>query len=250
MSSLFGGSEKIEILTPAQQGLLNDLTKQIRANIGESGPVYEGQVTAELSPLQRMGLDQAGRLGAGIPGVDSAIADMVAGRGAIDFDADRYYTDAVYNPAKQAFDDELRQIEARYGASGGGGFADALGQGAARFGTNIGSMMADLAREERGLADARRAGGLTAAFGRNADIASTSANLLGPIGGVQRGVQSEMNLEALNKWNAGQAYNNPWLGFVGPALGTSAYAVGQQQGMLPGIAGAVGGLLGGASAFF
>lgn len=250
--SLFGGTQKIDLLTGGQRRLLDDLTGQIQDNIGVSPDIYQGNVVPGMSRQQARGLGIADMLDPNrIPGLDSAIGDMVAGRGANGLDSDAYYRDAVYNPAKLALDDELRQIEARYGSSGGmsGGFGDAIGQGVARFGTGIGQVMADLAREERTLADARRAGGVSAAFGRTNDIASSAAALLGPIGGVERGIQSELNLGDLNSWQASQDYNNPWLGFVGPALSTQAYGVGQQQGILPGIAGATGALLGGTGQF-
>lgn len=240
MSDIFGGSQSVDVLTRGQKRLLNDLTGMLQGELGQAGPQYDGPLAPGLSGAQRQGLGIAEVLGSGsIPGVDSAISDMVAGRGAGEFDADTYFTQAVLNPAQQALDDEMRAIEARYGAQNSGGFANALGEGVARFGTNIGAQMADLAREERGLADARRAAGVSASFGRNQDLASTAAALMGPIGGIERGVEADLNLADLNKWQQGQAYNNPWLGFMGPALGTQAFGVGQQQGWLPGIAGAM-----------
>lgn len=250
--SLFGGSEKVDLLTAGQRSLLNDLTGRIQDNLGVAPETYGGPVVPGLSRQQSRGLGIADMVDPNrIPGLDGAISDMVAGRGAGPFDSEGYYRDAVYNPAKLALDDELRQIEARYGSSGGvaGGFGEAIGAGVARFGTGIGQVMADLAREERTLADARRSGGVQAAFGRSNDIASSAAALLGPIGGTERGVQAELNLGDLNAWQASQDYNNPWLGFVGPALGTQAYGIGQQQGIIPGIAGAAGALLGGAGSF-
>ena len=246
--SLFGGPEKVSVLSDDQKRLMSTLTPFVQREIGKGGPVYDGPIAPGLSQTQRTGLGIAGTLAlGGIPGVDGAITDMVAGRAAGGFDRDGYYQDAIVNPARQTLDDELRAIEARYGSNTGmsGGFGDAIGEGVSRFGTNIAGMLANLTREDRSIAQSNRAAGVNASFGRNQDIASSAAALLGA-GGIERGVQAEQNLEGLNRWEAGQAYNNPWLGFVGPILGTTTHAVGQKQGIIPGIAGSVGGLLGGA----
>ena len=240
--SLFGGSESVDLLSDDQKRLMRTLTPFVTREIGKSGPVYDGEIAPGLTRTQQAGLGVVNSLGANrVPGIDSAIAEMVAGRSAGDFDQAGYYQDAIVNPARQTLNDELRAIEARYGSNTGvsGGFGEAIGEGVSRFGTNIAGMLANLERENRTVANSNRSAGIGASFGRNQDIASSAAALLGA-GGIERGVMAEQNLEGLNRWEAGQAYNNPWLGFVGPLLQTQTHAVGQQQGIVPGIAGAVG----------
>lgn len=252
MASLFGGSETVDVMTKGQKHLLNQMTNLLGSKIGRPFDTYEGVVTPGASSAQQAAFGMApNMMGRSVPGIDSAIADMIAGRSATGYNPQDYYGSAVINPARQAFQDELRGIEARYGGTHGtsGAFADALGQGAARFGVGIGETMANLARDERNMADQRRLGGIQASFGQTNDAATRMATLLG-VGGAQRGIEAQRNLEDMNRWQQKQGYNNPWFGLLGPVLGTQAFGIGQQQGIIPGIAGGLGGLAAGAGMYF
>lgn len=247
--SFFGGTEKIDVLTGGQKRLLNSLTDVLGQQLGQSGPVYGGTVTPGLNTMQTQAMAQGRGLESGRIDDSGAITSLLSGAGD-PAAVQSYYRDAIVPAATQDFNDALRTIDARYGNTWGGSGAHQRGvsNAAARFGTGLGQILGGLVYNDRNAAQDRMATGVQANAIRNQDQRANIDALMG-LGNVQRSYEGQQNQEALSKWEAGQAYNNPWFGLLGPALGTNAYGTGQQQGYGSAILGGLGGLLGGIGGF-
>lgn len=247
--SLLGGPKKINVLTKGQKKNLQGINSLLQDNLNVGMDAYGGTVTPGASALQNQVFQQGGGAMLGAAGQSSsAISDMLAGRNATGFNDADYFQNSVLNPAKQAFNDEQRQMEAKYGGSWGqtGGYQDAMQKGVARFGVGLGQQMSDYALNNRNEANRNRLSGVQGSLAQSQNLADTYQNMLN-FGGDQRAIDGQQKGEAYNKWQSEQAYNNPWLSLMGPALGTQAFAVGQQQGALgaaTGAANAVTGLIG------
>lgn len=248
--SLFGGTQKVDILTGGQKTLLNSLSDILGAQLGKSGPVYGGQVTPGTNAIQQNAFDYAGGMLGQMPDTTGAINSMIAGQSANALDPQAYAQQAIIDPARLAYEDATRELEARYGGTWGqsGGYQDIMQENAARFGTGLSQTLADFARYNQDTSNAQRQAGIGASGQQSNTIANTLGTMLG-VGAEQRAQQGQQNLEQYNRWNAEQAYNNPWLGLLGPTLGTQAYGIGQQQGILPQVAGGVTGIAGSLAQF-
>lgn len=231
LGSMFGGSEEVDLLTGRQRGLIRDLSIQLEGEIGQSGPVYEGQITPDATANQQLAFDNVGGLLGQANQADPQIQAMLQGQSANGIDPAQYAQESIYDPAKLAYDDAREEMEAMYGGSWGqtGGYQDIMQKGAARFGVGIGNEMAEFARYQQDTGNQNRAMGVDASFGQTRNLADTYGTLLG-VGGEERSIEGQRNNEDLSRWQQGQDYNNPWLGFLGPALGTQAFAIGQQEG--------------------
>ncbi|TNF87099.1 MAG: hypothetical protein EP301_07385 [Gammaproteobacteria bacterium] len=235
--SLFGGTEKIDILTGGQKRLLRGLTDILGEQLGQGGPVYGGQITPGATPLQQQAFGLAGQA---IPGVGGALSQMLSG--APDPEMIRnYYETAVAAPARLGFEDTMRDISGRLGETYGtsGGLGAALGSAAARFNTGLAGQLAGLQFGERQSALNRQAQAVPMAL---AQRQQQLGQMLGA-GGTQRAIQGQQLGEDYAKWQQAQPYANPWLtGFLGPALGTPGFGYGHQQGLMSKIANIQGGI--------
>lgn len=242
---LFGGDKKVDLFTTGQRNLFDAMSGQLQSQIGQPGPQYTGPTVPTDNPTQQAAFGYAGSLLGRLGAPDAAIASMLKGQSANAVDPQAYYRDAVLNPANQAYQDAQRQLEAQYGGSWGqtGAFQDVMQENAARYGTGIGQIMAQLALENQDRSNQQRALGVQSSFGQTNDISNTLGTML-TVGGEQRGQVAEKNAGMRNEWEAQQAYNNPWLGFLGPVLGTSSFGIGQERGLVNKIIDPAG-LLGG-----
>jgi len=236
MDDVFGGSQTVDVLTRGQRSLLNSLTGDLQGQLGQGVPAYQGQITPDATANQLAAFQGVGGLGALFGEYDPQIASMLAGESAGDFNAEDYAQQAIYNPALLAYEDAQRDLEAKYGGSWGqtGGYQDIMQKGAARFATGIGEELADFSMYQQDTANAQRGLGVDASQQRTRNLADTYDQML-DFGNEERSIAGQSLGEDFNRWQAEQDYNNPWLGFLGPALGTQPYAVGQQPGWLSGV---------------
>ena len=237
-SKFFGGSESIDVLTRGQKQLLNKGTGILEEQFGQAGPVYEGQISPDANYNQLLAFGGAPSMLSQTGDTNPAVQSMLQGQSAYGpIDQEQYFQQAIYDPARQAYEDEKRVMESMYGDTWGqtGGYQDIMQKGAARFGTDIGAQHGQFMLDQQNIANQQRAMGVEGSFGQQSNLADTYQNLLG-IGGEQRSIEGQGLEEEFNRWNAGQDYNNPWLGFLGPLVGTQAYAVGQNPGQAAGLA--------------
>lgn len=236
LEDLFGGSNKIDILTGKQKRLLNEISKMALDELGKSPEVYGGTVTPGVTQSMQAAFDYAPNLlGGDTSARQAAVADLMSGRGDLE-GVNQYYTQSVLNPARQAFGDALRQIDARYGDTWGatGAHQRAVGDATARFGTGIASVLGDVVLQDRNLAAGRQAQGVGLDLAGRQDEMSRLGALFG-LGDAERQIQGQQLGEDYNRWLSGQWYNNPALGLAGLSLGTQGHAMGQTAGMIPGV---------------
>ncbi len=231
MASFLGGTEKTSLLTGPQNRTLRSLNELMSSQLGRSAPVYEGQITPDATGNQLAAFQGVQGLAGQAGQAQPAINDMLQGQSVDGFNGEQYRKEAIIDPANLAYQDALEQMEAQYGGSWGqtGGFQDIMQKETARYGVGLGQTLADFAMNERDTANQQRAAGVDANFGQTENLANAYQAQLG-MGGEERSIAGQQSSEDYNKWQAEQAYNNPWLGFLGPALGTQAFSVGQEQG--------------------
>lgn len=257
--------KQISTLTDQQRAILDSLTGQIAGQVGQGITPYGGQIAAGVSPLQQQAFDMAGAFGSTPEAMarGGALQQIMAGTPAFQASPQEYeraYAQGVEAPALAQWNrDIIPQILHQYGSGGtAGAVYDMLGRSGADLATNLAGQRAQYRLQ--GLHDQQ--GALEAAAGRRlAGIEASGRESLMPLavtsqmGDVQRGITQDQLGEDYLKWSSAQPYNNPWLGFLAPALGTQAfqtyYQPSQTQpsmfgGMLSGIAsGMTGGLAGG-----
>lgn len=230
--TLFGGRDKVSLLTGQQSKLLKNISKMARNNLGQGIDPYTG----DISPGSNQEIQTAisGMYNALNPdqGRTDAINQLMSGAGDPE-GVRQFYEQSVLAPSQQAFGDALRVVDDRYGDAWGtsGAHMRAVGDATSNFGIGIGSVLGDLVYQDRNAARDRQFGGVQASLADSQNTQGLLGNLFGA-GDYQRGIQADQNAEALAKWEQAQAYNNPWLGLLAPALGTQAFGYGEQSGLL------------------
>ena len=222
MDDLFGDSGG-GIKSRDLRKLIDNLAETMVANLGQSGPVYGGQLTPGVNANTQSVFDSAGGLLGVNPQQSAAISSLLSGRG--DPAGVQAYYQSQIAPAEQQFTDALKQIDGRYGNTWGtsGAHTRAVSDATANYGLGMDELLGNLVYQDRNAAADRQVQGVNASLGASQDYQSRLSSLLG-IGDYQRGIQGEDIAANYNQWNAGQAYNNPWLGFLGTSLGTAQQA--------------------------
>lgn len=231
---LFGDSGgKIE--DPAVRKLTHKLAKTVLNEFGQPADVYQGPIAPGMNPQIEAALAGAGGLLQQDPQISGALAQLLAGPGDQQAVKD-YYQTSVLDPATLAFNDQLQQIGETYGSTWGtsGAFPKMVADATSRFGTGIGSVLGDLIYQDRNAALDRLGTGVGLSLANSQNNAQNLQTVLG-LGDYSRGITGEQNQEAYNKWLAGQDYNNPWLGFLGSALGTATQQAPQAGALEKGI---------------
>lgn len=201
--------------------LTRNLASRINSEFGQPADVYSGPIAPGINPQIEAALAGASGLLAPNEDVSGALSQLLAGPG--DQQAVRdFYESSVLAPAQQAFGDQLQQIGDVYGSTWGtsGAMPRMVADATSRFGTGLGSVLGELVYNDRNAALDRLGTGVGLSLANNQNQAQNLQTVLG-LGDYSRGIAGEQNMEAYNKWLAGQEYNNPWLGFLGTALSTA-----------------------------
>jgi len=270
-----GGSstKQVPTLTGGQRKLLDQLTELLGDQLGQGIQPYMGQVTADLSPLQQSGISFFSNLLPTAQGLSawnpqqgqaylnqgaSALDTMLA-----DFDptsARNYWNEAVKTPAMQTWQNDIvPQIMEKYAgqnAADSGAMRRAIANSAANMNTALNANLANLlfsgeqaqlGRQQQGINQAMNMammpGQLAAQQGQMAGMGADLVRQMMGAGGVDSAHQQQLLTDQYNKWATEQAYNNPWLQYLGTALGgTQAFqpVVKQQSGWGDALGGAFG----------
>jgi len=249
--SFLGGPERVNIMTDPQIANLNKMIGQVGQNIGQGIDAYGGQITPDATANQLAAFQGAGNLFRD-PRVDSsgAINQLMSGDPAFQIDPaqrEQFYQDALVAPAQSQFQDQMQQIDRRYGAGFGesGSHRGAGYRAAEDFQTNLmgkraellyGDEMARRGAAEAGMGRMAQGAGLAGMYGQDQ---RANLGLMSQLGGEERAIAGQQQGEAYNKWQTEQDYNNPWLGFFGPTMSAQPFAVQNN----PGWGKAVGGIL-------
>jgi len=144
-----------------------------------------------------------------------------------------YWKQAFVNPAMQNYQQTiLPGIAEKYAgqnATSSGAFNRALAESGTNLSTGLNAQLANLlyqgresqlGRQQTGINQAAQYAGLPAQLaGGISDLASQGIN----VGQQQRAIGQEGLSSEYNKWLSSQPYQNPYMSFLGPALGTSAF---------------------------
>lgn len=253
------GPQRNSRLTPEQAQLLEDLNLLLTEQLGQGLAPFEGEIVPGIDPLQQRAFDQLGLLSPDSEtqiGRDAALADVVAGTPAFEETdesrarTEQFFTESFERPAQAQFDVDIDALAHRFGVQGsslGGDFATALGRQTTNFRTNLSGIKANLLRGDRDAAiasqeaaEARRLGGVAASGAEETRL--PGALFTG--GALRRGINAEGNQEDLFNFMFSQPAFNPWLGYLGAALGVPAYQFsGESRGT--GTGGSFGGAVGG-----
>ena len=209
------------VLTKSQRALLNQLSKLLIGEIGQSAEQYGGQIVPGETDLQSSIFQSlSGSFTGANQDRDAAIQDFIKTGG-----VDPALRQEVYATqrglAKNEFDDFARQVEERYNAQGAGrsgGLQRSLSRGAARFSTELASLQAGLEYQD----DVRRNQGIFQGIQGLSQARLGDAELAQQAGGLQRSIQGQQLAEGYNKWQAAQPYSNPWLQYLPQVFGTQA----------------------------
>lgn len=234
LSDLFGGSDKIDILTGSQKKLLGSLSNIVQQNLGKPGEVYGGQTVAGINPAMQGVYNSASGVTQIDPNLTSAMATQLGGAG--DPTAVRSMYNEALLPAQLDFQRTLRDVGARYGDTWGrtGALPEMLGRSTAEYGMGLNQLLGQLTYNDQQAALNRQGQALNPALALEQQQNQNLGIQYG-LGQDQRTIEQEGLTSDYQKWLSGQWYNNPALGFIQPVLGTQANAIGQQTGLIPGI---------------
>lgn len=209
-----------KIMSPDIRKLTNELGELMRGQLGKGVDAYGGQIVPGMNENTASVLGAASGLMTGDPNRDAAIQSLMSGAG--DPEGVRAYYESQLAPSQKSFMDSLRVIDDRYGDTWGtsGSHGKVVGDATANYGIGMGQLLGQLTFDDRNAARDRMATGVSASFANSQDQMSRLGALLG-FGDYQRGLEGEQLGADFSKWQTEQAYNNPWLGFLGTALSTA-----------------------------
>lgn len=224
-----GSTQTLEMsLTPEQQQSLRGLNQQVGGQIGQGIDPYGGQIAPGTSALQQQGFGALSGQGQQAQGYQSSINRLMAGESA--YQADPEARQGVYEAQRQRSMRDFQQnvvpqILEQYNAQGlgrSGGIEQALAGAGGELALRNREYDASLEYQDE---ESRRRAA-EAGAGRQIQgiqgYQSAIEQILGA-GAEQRGIQGEQLAEEYQRYEAGQAYNNPWLQYLDAALGTQAY---------------------------
>lgn len=234
VDDLFGDSGG-QIMSRDVRKLTNELGALMRQQLGQGVPTYTGPLVPGLNENTSAAFSAAGGLLGGDPNRDAAIASLMSGAG--DPEAvRRYYEESVLAPSQRDFNDALRVVDELYGDTWGptGAHMKAVADATSNYGIGLGQVLGDLVYQDRNAARDRQAVGVNASLGASQDYLGRLNSMLG-IGDYERGITGEQYAADYGQWQAGQAYNNPWLGFLGTSLSTAQPSAPQSGGLERGL---------------
>ncbi|MDX9775759.1 MAG: hypothetical protein RBT40_07390 [Petrimonas sp.] len=221
-----GTTSKGPSFTKEQKGLLNQLINTISPQLGQGVESYEGPLVA----------DSTEALNSIYSGTSGTAGDLVSGSGYFapaaasgdvlqslmkDFDpasTTDYWEKSIKAPAMDTWTKEiLPQILESYGgrnASSSSGMGTALAKSGETLTTNLGAQLQELlfnteqAQKQTQLSATGQAQNLASLPG------TTLSQLLEPAG-QEYNIEQALTTEPYTKWSTEQAYNNPWLQYLG-----------------------------------
>lgn len=261
-----GGTERQDVLTGGQTGLLDALTSLLTGQVGQGitpfGGVRPGEVP--FGPLQQQGFGLAGGLapgigsGLGLLGQSISGFDPAQGQGFLGQAQGALQQGLGFDPTQsilQAFEPSRRlatrgfeqdivpNLLERFGATSGpsGALNRALAEAGADLQLGLSAQTAPFigqaALQQPGLQFAGAGlGGQLAGVpgqlaGQGAQLGGAGANLLGQlfnIGGLQQQLPQGIAGAEQARFQEAQAFANPFLSLLSPALGTQAFQAFQQ----------------------
>jgi len=263
-----GGGGSVNALTPGQRELLDLITNTLGQQWGRGLTPYSGMRVAPTSPLQQQAFNVLGDYmplaGRGLDITGQALGQydygqtqraQQLGMGGLeqimrDFDptgAREYWQSTFVNPAMDVFTQQIipaiKERLPQLGAKEAGGVNRALARSGENLATSLGGQLsnilyqgrqAHLGRQLQGIPEAYRMGMMPTdivnqVLGGVGQLPSSLAQMGLSAGGIQRGIGAEELGAAQQQWTEGQPYANPWLQFLGPALGTQAVQPYYQQ---------------------
>lgn len=277
-------TSQLPSMTGGQQNVLAALTSLLTGKIGQGGPRYTGELAAGASPIQKLafgnvldlmgqGEEYGGTLQSILRGAEEKGGPAYeTGMGSIMRMLEPYKAEDtvgtwqkyVAPEATRMFEESLSPMVEKFvakGATSSSGFNRALAKAASDMASQMGMGLGSQIFAEKGAWEGRQpqatsqALGYYAApfemgqqgFGQMLDVAGLQQNLanLGmQTGGVERGITQDILSGAFQKWQMAQPYANPWLQYLGTALGVQPYQYAQTGGT-PGLLGSMGGAAGG-----
>jgi len=230
----------VNLLTGSQRRVLKQSGNILEQQLGQAGPVYQGPMVPGATPgMQQAFSASQGALNRG-SNVQPAIDQMLSGQ-TDPAAVNRYYQQAFVQPAQQGFRNTMDTVASRYGDTHGqaGGMLRGMGQASNDFNTNLSGQLAGLQFGERESARQRQGQGVQLGIGEQQNYMNTLSQMLG-IGGQQRAIEGQQNQADFARWDAGQAYNNPWLqALMSPVMGTQAKGSQPQISMAESVGNAV-----------
>lgn len=214
-------------MTPYQYGIYEDLADLYQGQIGEGVASYGGDIIPGATGLHGGVYDSALASMMGGEGTSTdALGRMLSMEPAYEVDPaarERYYDEAFMAPAMQDFQQQiLPAIMEQYNAQGmnRSGFAEgALATAGGNLATDLAGIRADLLyRDEEARRDAASAA-YDRALPALGALAGERESLLG-VADTTRGIEGEQMAEEYGKWLYEQPYNNPWLAYTEPVIGT------------------------------
>lgn len=227
--ALFGSkpkvkTKKVERLTPGQMELLDELTGLLKGQLGKGIEPYSGQLVPGASEIQQQLFEMLMPSGGSVGGLMKQGAEYISQLMQQQFnpeEAQEYWQRAYVSPAERVWKETVvPEVMERYAG------ANALDSGAARraLAKSWGDVQSQLNAEL-----AKILWGEKQSLTQRQDTASQlGLNLLPQIMGMgeeQRGIMQEMLQEPYQKWQMSQAWANPWLQYLGTALGTSPFQI-------------------------
>jgi hypothetical protein len=200
----------VDLLTDEQKEFFSGLINQVLPQIGQSAPVYPGEIAPGASPLQQQAFSTLGGAFQGESG--AAISRLLSGDPAV---SDDLYA-AEKSSQMSQLQDTFKMIEERANFAGGTGRSGGLQRSMTQA---AGDTHLGLGRFQSGLS---YAGGEAAAQRQVAGLGAYGSLIGAQLGAgqMQRNIAGQQNAEGYNKWLAAQPYSNPWLGFSPQILGT------------------------------
>jgi len=221
-----GSTTKGPSFTKQQKQLLNQLIDTISPQLGVGVESYEGPLVAQPTEALSNIFSQTGKQatdlssGAGYYAPAAASGDVLQSL-MKDFDpasTTDYWEKSIKAPAMDTWTKEiLPQILESYGgrnASSSSGMGTALAKSGETLTTNLGAQLQELlfnteqAQKQTQLSATGQAQNLASLPG------TTLSQLLEPAG-QEYNIEQALTTEPYTKWSTEQAYNNPWLQYLG-----------------------------------
>lgn len=205
-------TETMEMLSPEQEALRNQMISQVGGQIGQGVEGYEGQIVPGAGGIQQSTFDMIQQMlgGGGNVGQSQDVLSQILG-GYDPAAAKKYWQQNIYDPGKQRLmQDIMPGVMEKYagsGASTSGAARRAMAGASQRFETDAQGQLADIlyrgqeSATDRQLRAVQEVGQMQRTM---ADIGLTG-------GAQQRGIESEQGASDYQQWQQQQAYNNPWL---------------------------------------
>ena len=285
MGKKSGSSTKqVSTLTGGQRDLLDQLTDLLGGQLGQGIQPYQGQVTANMSPLTQSGINYFGDLLPTAQAGSNVFANVLGqynptqgfdylsqgadamGSMLADFDptsARNYWNEAVKMPAMQTWQNDIvPQIMEKYAgqnATDSGAMRRAIANSGANMNTGLNAQLANLlfsgeqaqlGRQQQGVNQAMQMsqmpGQLAAQAGGIGSMGMDMVSQMMNAGGMEGSYNQQQLTDQYNKWATEQGYNNPWLQYLGTALGTHAFqpVVTQKSGWMDSLMPALGAFAG------